>query len=148
MTTRTIFSFRTVILTAIFCMVLTPVTKADSSAAIVAVAQEKREFMKLSPSLAKVAGQNAAKGSNRRVLSLLTFSKADQSSSLLDEYPLPIPALIPTPRSIIPTTCTATVRLTHTPDCSTSWTSWPTYPNCLPISQARRSSSSSDVCSR
>ena len=82
MTTRTNTSLRTFFLASICCTLLSSVAKADDEF----VAQEKRELMKLSPSLAKVAGQNAAKGSDRRVMSLLTFSEADQSSNMLDEY--------------------------------------------------------------
>lgn len=82
MTTRTNTSLRTFFLASICCTLLSSVAKADDEF----VAQEKRELMKLSPSLAKVAGQNATKGSDRRVISLLTFSDSDQSSSMLDEY--------------------------------------------------------------
>ena len=82
MTTRTNTSLRTFILASICCTLLSSVAKADDEF----VAQEKREFLKLSPSLAKVAGQNVTKGSDRRVMSLLTFSDSDQSSSMLDEY--------------------------------------------------------------
>ena len=82
MTTRTNTSLRTFFLASICCTLLSSVAKADDEF----VAQEKRGLMKLSPSLAKVAGQNVTKGSNKLVMSLLTFSEADQSSSMLDEY--------------------------------------------------------------